>query len=197
MPDRVPRPRFRGAFEWSAGEYAYRAEVHNRVDGRPLSHSPLPPPGLDLSDIWWAALHDALDAISLVSTRRVAVRQERLHWALPRFLGADVSTEVMEWSTAHADVQWSNLAGPGLCILDWERWGLAPAGYDEATLYVSSLAAPAVADRVFQEFKSTLESTAGHFAQLVVASEYLQGMERGNNLELEAPLRKQVARLLG
>ncbi|WP_329162026.1 hypothetical protein OHB49_20580 [Streptomyces sp. NBC_01717] len=93
---------------------------------------------------------------------------------MPQFLGADVSTEVMEWSTAHADIQWSNLAGPELCILDWERWGLAPAGYDEATLYISSLTSPAVADRVFHEFKPMLESTAGHFAQLVVASEYLR-----------------------
>lgn len=34
-------------------------------------------------------------------------------------------------------------------------------------------------------------------SELVVASEFLQGMERGNNLELEAPLRRRVTELLG
>lgn len=197
MPDRIPRPRFRGAFEWSADAYAYRAEVHNRAEGRPLNRSPLAPSRLDLSPTWWAQLRDALDTISLVSTSRVAVRQERLRWALPRFLGTDVATEVLEWGTAHADIQWSNLTGPELCILDWERWGLAPAGYDAATLYISSLAVSSVADRVLREFKPILQSASGRFSQLVVASEYLQGIERGNNLELEAPLRKHLAHLLG
>lgn len=64
-------------------------------------------------------------------------------------------------------------------------------------LYISSLSEPPVAERVHREFTPILESPSGHFSELVVASEYLQGIGRGNNLELEAPLRELVARLLG
>ncbi|WP_266908510.1 MULTISPECIES: hypothetical protein [unclassified Streptomyces] len=41
-----------------------------------------------------------------------------------------------------------------------------------------------------------LQSASGSFSPLVVAGEYLQGTERGDNLELEASLRKHVAQLL-
>ncbi|MFE7462607.1 hypothetical protein ACFU6R_00690 [Streptomyces sp. NPDC057499] len=196
MSSDVPRPRFRGSFQWAADGYTYRADVHDQIKDRPISSGPLPPPGLTLPDAWWTALRTALDAIKAAATNRTAIKQERLHWALPRFLGVPVNTEVPEWSTIHADIQWSNLVGPDLCILDWERWGRGPAGYDEAALFISSLTAPAVAERVRHEFKHVLDTPAGHFSQLVVASEYLQGMERGNNLDLEAPLRTHVAKLL-
>ncbi|MFE4666260.1 hypothetical protein ACFRI7_05375 [Streptomyces sp. NPDC056716] len=127
----------------------------------------------------------------------MTIRQERLHWAMPEFLGIQVDTGIPEWATLHADIQWSNLVGPELCILGWERWGLGPAGYDEANLYISSLPEPSVADRVQREFAPALASPSGRFSQLAVASEYLRGIGRGNNLELEAPVRELVARLLG
>ncbi|MFE2043475.1 hypothetical protein ACFXAZ_21620 [Streptomyces sp. NPDC059477] len=197
MPDSVPRPRLENVRQWSEATYTYRAEVHERIEGGVISSTVMPPSGLDLPDAWWGSLRNALGAVSEVPTDRVAIRQERLHWAMPEFLGIQVDTEIPEWATLHADIQWSNLVGPELCILDWERWGLGPAGYDEANLYVSSLSEPSVADRVQREFAPALASPSGRFSQLVVAGEYLQGIGRGNNLELEAPLRELVARLLG
>ncbi|WP_438486226.1 hypothetical protein [Streptomyces sp. S186] len=53
-----------------------------------------------------------------------------------------------------------------------------------------------MATRVRRESAHVLETPAGRFSELVVASEYLQGMQRGNNLELEQPLRRRVAHLL-
>src|SRR5205807_245663 len=110
---------------------------------------------------------------------------------------AELDTKVPAWSTAHADIQWSNLTSPNLYILDWERWGMAPVGYDAATLYISSLTVPPVAARVRQEFADALDTPAGRFSELVVASEFLQGMQRGNNLDLETLLHQRVAHLLG
>ncbi|MER5632204.1 hypothetical protein [Streptomyces nitrosporeus] len=115
---------------------------------------------------------------------------------MPRFLGPDAPTEPPSWTTAHGDVQWSNLAGPTLQILDWERWGRAPEGYDAAVLYVSSLAVPALAKRVLDTFSTVLNSPSGRFSQLYAASEFIQGFERGNNLEIEEPVRELVTRLL-
>ena len=197
IPDTVPRPRFHAALEWTDADHAYHAELYERIQGSSLSDGPLPLPGLQLPDSWWTSLQASLAAIASISTDRVAIRQERLDWAMPEFLGSALDTRAPAWNTAHADIQWSNLTGPDLLILDWERWGLAPAGYDEATLYISSLGTPEVAARVQQAFEPTLASVAGRFSQLVVASEFLQGMQRGNNLDLERPLRRHVGLLLG
>ena len=194
---RPPGPRFHTAHEWADEDHAYRAELYERIQGSSLSDGPLPPPGLRLPDAWWISLKASLAAIASAGTDRVSVRQERLDWAMPEFPGTALDTRVPAWATAHADIQWSNLTGPDLLILDWERWGPAPTGYDEATLYISSLTAPQVAERVHRTFEPVLSSAAGRFSQLVVASEFLQGTQRGNNLEPEDPLRRQVAPLLG
>ncbi|WP_229921375.1 hypothetical protein [Streptomyces noursei] len=197
IPDKVPRPRLHSVHEWHDDEFAYRGELYDRVVQQPLSDGALISSEPTLPESWWAALRTSLDAVSSVETERIAIRQERLRWALPQFLdAADIETDVPSWSTAHADIQWSNLVGPDLCILDWERWGLAPTGYDAATLFISSLAVPEVASRIRREFADVLDTPAGRFSELVVASEFLQGMQRGNNLELEKPLRHRVAALL-
>lgn len=142
IPDTVPRPRLHTAHEWTDADHAYRAELYERIQGTSLSDGPLPPHGLQLPGSWWTSLRTSLTAIASTGTDRVAVRQERLDWAMPEFLGTALDTRVPAWTTAHADIQWSNLTGPDLIVLDWERWGLAPAGYDEATLYISSLTHP-------------------------------------------------------
>lgn len=196
IPTSVPRPRLHAVHDWSDKAYAYRAELYERVHDHPLSTTALPPARLHLPDAWWASLRDALREVASTETQRIAVRQQRLDWAMPEFLGVELDTKVPQWSTTHADIQWSNLTGPELHILDWERWGLAPTGYDEACLYVSSLTVPEIAEQVRHTFEDVLNSAAGRFSQLVVASEYLQGMQRGNNLELRDPLTKQVAHLL-
>lgn len=197
IPDSVPRPRLHAVHEWTTDTHAYHAELYDRVPRGALSATALPADDLFLPDSWWEELRGALAAVASVPTDRVAVRQERLDWAMPEFLGAVLDTRVPQWATTHADIQWSNLAaGPELVILDWERWGVAPAGYDEACLYISSLAAPKVAGRVWKAFAPVLSSKAGRFSQLVVASEFLQGIQRGNNLELEFPLKTLVAGLL-
>ncbi|MFF8367827.1 hypothetical protein ACF05W_03185 [Streptomyces lydicus] len=196
MPSSVPRPRLHHVHVWNHEHFVYRAEIYDRVSHQPLSNGALLDDAPDLPESWWSGLRKSLDTVAAVDTDRVAIRQERLRWALPKFLEAEVDTEVPAWSTAHADIQWSNLVGPDLCILDWERWGLAPVGYDAATLFISSLTVPDVAARVRREFAEVLDTAAGRFSELVVASEFLQGMQRGNNLALEWPLRQRVTYLL-
>lgn len=197
VPDEVPRPRLHGAHQWLQDGYTYRAELYDRVLHPTLSQSALLASALDLPQSWWDALGRALDSIASTKTGRIALREDRMAWRIEKFIGPQIETDDVEWRTAHADIQWSNLTGPDLRILDWERWGLAPVAYDAATLYVSSLTVPEAAARVRQELGHVLETPAGAFSELVVASEFLQGMERGNNLELETPLRRRVTELLG
>ncbi len=198
LPAAVPRPRIHRCDGWLGDAWGFRSELYERVKHEVISAGPLLLDGdPELPDSWWMRLRTSLATVSTVRTERLTMRPERLEWALPKFLDApDLNTRVPAWDTAHGDLHWANLTGPELTLLDWERWGRAPLGYDAATLYVSSLTAPATAARVRREFADLLDTDAGRFAELVVASEYLQGMERGNNRELEAPLRARVGELL-
>lgn len=196
MPSAVPRPRLRERRTWTDGGHGYLAELYERVDAPVIAPSePVLRREPDLGGEWWEELGAALDSISEVSTDRVAVRQQYLDRAMPQFLGFPVDTRVPAWSTAHGDLHWANLTSPTLAILDWEGWGIAPAGYDVALLHAYSLLVPGTAAEIRHRFSRTLDSESGRFAQLVVITELLQSTTRGDHLDLEKPLREHLAKL--
>lgn len=68
---------------------------------------------------------------------------------------------------------WGNVTGPELCVLDWESWGRAPAGYDACTLLCTSLQHLPTAARVREIFQPVLDSHSGHVALLGAVCRYL------------------------
>lgn len=196
VPPHVSRPCLRLVRQWRAGGNAFKAELYDHVVGTTVS----PTPALGtliptLPTAWWSELRKALVGLSAVHTDRVAVRQAYLDRAMPMylaFLDGPVSTTPPAWSTAHGDLHWANLAGPGLGILDWKGWGTAPAGYDAAMLHAYSLGVPKTARRVRRELATVLDSESGRFAELVVITELLQSAERGDNPELVPALRQRA-----
>ncbi|MCD9142936.1 hypothetical protein [Streptomyces albireticuli] len=120
-------------------------------------------------------------------------RQEYIRRALPEFLGVP-APDAITWTTAHGDLHWANLTAPGLRILDWEAWGRAPHGYDQATLYAYSLLQPATAARVRAAFPE-LDAPHTWTGQAVIAAELLQTLTRGDNHDLAGPLRAWACRL--
>ncbi|MFJ9696654.1 hypothetical protein [Kitasatospora sp. NPDC101183] len=197
MPPAVPRPRLRERRTWTEGEHGYLAELYDKVtDPTITTHEPVLREAPDLNGTWWDELVTALDAIAGVSSDRVAVRQEYLDRAMPEYLGTPIDTKVPAWTTAHGDLHWANLTAPALTVLDWEGWGLAPAGYDAALLHAYSLLVPDTAAEIRRRLGHVLETPAGRFAELVVITELLQTVTRGDSLELEAPLRTRLAHLV-
>ncbi|MFJ1590443.1 hypothetical protein ACIOD0_09395 [Kitasatospora albolonga] len=195
VPRRVPRPRLHLVREWTEGQDAYRAEFYEFVADGALSSSPVLTEAPRLTAAWWSGLRTALGCLAAVRTERTAVRQAYLDRAMPKYLGflpGPVPTAPPAWSTAHGDLHWGNLCGPELSILDWEGWGVAPAGYDAALLHAHSLAVPEAAERVRRELSDVLVSDAGRFAELVVITELLQSAERGDNPELVPALRQRA-----
>ncbi|WP_097917033.1 hypothetical protein [Streptomyces sp. b84] len=195
VPRLVPRPRLHLVREWTEGDDAYRAELYDCVADGALSPSPVLTETPRLTAAWWSGLRTALGHLSTVRTERTAVRQAYLDRAMPKclaFLDGPVPTAPPAWSTAHGDLHWANLSGPELSILDWEGWGMAPAGYDAALLHAYSLAVPGIAERVRMELSGILASDAGRFAELVVITELLQSAERGDNRELVPALRHRA-----
>ncbi|MFH9353509.1 hypothetical protein [Kitasatospora sp. NPDC017646] len=197
MPPAVPRPRLRERRTWAEGEYGYLAELYDKVTAPTVTiHEPILRAVPDLDDTWWGTLSTALDAIATLPSDRVAVRQEYLDRAMPRYLGIPIDTTVPAWTTAHGDLHWANLTSPTLAVLDWEGWGIAPAGYDAALLHAYSLLVPEAAADVLQRLGHILNTPTGRFAELVVITELLQTTTRGDNLELEEPLRHRLEHLL-
>ncbi|QKW19398.1 hypothetical protein HUT16_10235 [Kitasatospora sp. NA04385] len=197
MPSNLPRPRLRRRLTWTSGEHGYLAELYDPVPHRTVTvDGPVLRDEPDLDAAWWLGLAGALDSVAGVRTGRVAVRQEYLDRAMPQFLGAAVDSRAPAWSTAHGDLHWANLTAPSLSILDWEGWGLAPAGFDAAMLHAYSLLVPETAAQVRHQLGHLLHTPAGRFSELAAITMLLQTVQRGDNLDLEKPLRERASLLL-
>jgi hypothetical protein len=176
VPPTVPRPRLINLEDWSADGWDYRAELYEFVSTPPVSKSPILRDGVDLPDSWWHDLHRALDHLARVPTHREAVREQYIRRRVPEFTG--ITPGEITWTTAHGDLHWANLTGPQLTLLDWEGWGTAPTGYDAANLYLHSLPAPDLAERIRKEFAHVLETPAGRVGELTACTEILQAAAR-------------------
>ncbi|MFF2142128.1 hypothetical protein [Kitasatospora sp. NPDC058190] len=193
IPASVPRPRLHDALDWTEADWFYQADVFDLV-GPAVSSTPdlRDDPGLD--DGWWTALKDALAGTAKAPSTKITLREAWVEEVFPKHLGIPAPAEV-ERTTGHGDLQWANLTTGPLKILDWERWGLVPVGYDPAVLWVSSLLVPEVADRIRIEFADVLDTPTGRVGQLIALAEMLQAVDRGYYPEL-APLLADRAREL-
>lgn len=176
----VSKPQWHRGIEWSqpGDPMMWRADETDLLPSAPVGSSVLAAEPA-LPDDWWQALNTSLDALVEQHTRRVAtpdtvmITQSRVAQAIRRFLPGDVDTTVQRWLPAHADLNWANVTGPEFCLFDWEDWGVAPQGLDAASLWGSSLAVPALAERVRRERTDDLESRDGKLMVLFVCAKIL------------------------
>jgi len=197
LPRALPRPRLHATCSWTDDHWRYRAELFDRAPNAisptlVITHDP------DLPAAWWEQLRDALHTLANTPTPRIAVQQQYLDHAMPRLLGTPINTRSLApWTTCHGDLHFANLIGPDLLMLDWEGWGMAPAGYDAARLHATCLLRPATAALVREELAEFLDTPAGRHAELVVITELLHNLRYGTATELTAHLRSRAAQVLG
>ncbi|MFD7588336.1 hypothetical protein ACFV84_23225 [Kitasatospora sp. NPDC059811] len=196
IPDDVPRPRLHGVLDWAEGEHGYRADVIDHITDPVVSTRPELASDPNLPDTWWHALHTATQHLATAEGTRTTVRDTWIQKAFPQYLGVP-GPAVVERVTGHGDFHWGNLTGPTLTILDWERWGLVPLGFDPGLLHANSLFVPAVATRVRREFAAVLDTPAGRIGELAAIAEMLQAVARGWYPELAAPLADRARELTG
>ncbi|MFI0914207.1 hypothetical protein [Streptomyces abikoensis] len=187
------RPALLAVHDVSQAGVAYRAELSEHMEQPVISSDPVLRAPIGMSSTWWADLRTALDMIAITDTERVAVRQEYIDRALPEFLGI-AAPQTIGWSTAHGDLHWANLTAPQLRLLDWEGWGRAPYGYDQATLLAYSLLESAAAEHVRQVFPE-LGTAATWAGEAVIVAELLQTIGRGHNEDLAGPLHRWADQL--
>jgi hypothetical protein len=192
----VPKPRVLQVHEWTEQIRSIRAELMTLVPACVCSDTQELRGELDLADEWWTSLRHALDVLAIHPTERVGTTQEGISRRLLAFFGDRIDPTVSIWNTAHGDLQWANLTAPDAYLLDWEGWGIAPAGYDAATLYCYSLLAPDTARRVYETFADILDTPDGTRAQLHVIGRLLLRVDGGDYPDLANPLHRHAQRLL-
>ncbi|MDH6116998.1 hypothetical protein ABH930_000417 [Kitasatospora sp. GAS204A] len=191
----VPRPRLHDALDWTEAGCFYQADVFD-FTGPVVSATPDLRDDPKLGDSWWAGMKSALNGIATAPGTKVTLRPAWMAEVFPNYLGIPAPTKV-ERITGHGDLHWANLTARPFMILDWERWGLVPVGYDPALLWVSSLLVPAVANRIRAEFSDILDTPAGRVGQLAALAEMLQAVDRGYYPELAPLLADAAHRLTG
>ncbi|GHC88260.1 hypothetical protein GCM10007079_33070 [Nocardiopsis terrae] len=200
LADQVPMPRVVDTAEWTEsdpedGQVTVRAYLFEHVDQQAISPTPTlaTDPGVD--EEWWAdlrATHDTIRATSAAGRSRSPKHVARwVHKVAPA-----LDTSGIVWESAHGDWHWANLLAPRLVVLDWEGFGLAPAGFDAACLLTYSLTHPPTADRVRVDFADELAGDSGLLAQVYAASWISSAIEEGFHPELREPLKRHIEALL-
>ncbi|WP_230885494.1 phosphotransferase [Streptomyces spinoverrucosus] len=190
---RVRKPLLYDTTESVGDGCAYQAELHQYVAEPVCSSSPVLSDELDLPAQWWESLRADVESVSSTATDRVAARQEWVNRTVPSFLDMP-GPRITDWATAHGDLHPANLTIRTPYVLDWEGFGMAPAGYDAAMLLAYSLYATGFADRVRDTFP-VLETEPGRVAQIIVMTELLQSASRGDHPEFVPALHALAAEM--
>ncbi|MGH8908879.1 MAG: phosphotransferase family protein [Egibacteraceae bacterium] len=192
----VAKPAWFGHQEWDRNGCRVRAELMTFIAAPVCSLTPELRTRPELPTAWWDSLRRSLDALAARPTQRIAVSQDLVARRLLGFFGDRLDARVTAWSTSHGDLHWANLTAPACCLLDWEGWGLAPAGYDVAMLYCASLLQPDVAREVYEVFADLLDAPEGQRAQLCAIAHLLLRVNYGHHTDLAGPLHRHATRPL-
>jgi phosphotransferase family enzyme len=201
----VPKPEVLRWSDWTnADSYLngrrLRGEVMTLAPGSTIASDSVLLDDPKLPESWWHDLDAALAALAAhpvnmddeLGAVQYTINGARAH------LDIELPDEIfagLEWTTAHADLHWGNLRGPELCILDWESWRPAPAGYDVATLYCTSLLHPSTAERL--RARPVFTTRSGQIALLFAIVRYLWVVGEGSDIDqLDQPLRVAASQAL-
>ncbi|MBX4176799.1 MULTISPECIES: hypothetical protein [Streptomyces] len=198
----VVQPSWQGCVVWRDADTSvmWRADETDLLPAAPVGSAVLSETP-ELPDKWWEALNASLDALAAQKTRRVAtpdtdtITQTLITESVRSIVPDGLDTTVQRWVPAHADLNWANVTAPVFSLFDWEDWGNAPQGLDSASLWASSLAVPALADRVRQERRHVLESREGKLMTLFVCSKILGPYAHPEDPRLE-PARRMAEQII-
>ncbi|WP_328831184.1 hypothetical protein OHT77_28025 [Streptomyces sp. NBC_00252] len=198
----IAQPEWHGCVVWRAtdGPVMWRADETELLPGAPVGSAILSD-APELPDDWWEALNASLDALAAQSTRRIAtpdtdtITQALVTESIRNVFSDDFDTTIEQWVPAHADLNWANMTAPAFGLFDWEDWGSAPRGLDAASLWASSLAVPALADRVWRERRSDFESRDGKMMTLFACSKILGPYAHPEDPRLE-PARRMAEQVV-
>jgi hypothetical protein len=188
----VPKPTVMRWHEWDDDGRHMRGELSTYVQDPTIADDTVLTSPISISDSWLASLRDALTALEQNPVPPHGVDLEDVSHGAQAYFGIALDPTKVRWTAAHCDLHWGNVTVPTFVIIDWEIWGRAPAGYDAATLYCTSLLQPAVSRRIWQSLASFLDTPDGRLATIAAAVRLLRFVDAGEYLALARPLRAHV-----
>lgn len=201
----VAMPEWIGGVAWRGEEpgatVMWRADETEWVPDAPVKPAGTLLADPHLSEAWWSVFNASMDALARQETTRLATpdtvpaTQTHVSAVIEAAFPGVVDTTIDQWSCAHADLNWANLTAPACWFLDWEDWGRAPRGLDAATVWGSSLAVPALADRVRLERRADLASRTGKLMSLFYCAK-IAGPGAAADDPLVEPARREADRLI-
>lgn len=126
----LPIPQWYAGVSWHDQDrrVMWRADETQLIDQAPVGRAAA---ATALPDSWWTEFDTAMDDLAAGNTPRLAtpglepISIDRVRAVIAKVF-ADAPAPIDQWTTAHADLNWANMTGPQLWILDWEDWGRAP-----------------------------------------------------------------------
>ncbi|WP_007024670.1 hypothetical protein [Saccharomonospora iraqiensis] len=191
----VRKPAWHQSATWTdlGRDLVWRADEMELISA-PVVDDPADAAALPVS--WWARLRESLAALAAHETERVGMSQRHVTRRVREVFGSAVDVTVDDWTTAHTDLHWGNVTTEAQ-LLDWEDWGLAPAGLDAATLWQAALPFPAVAARVEDGFAAELTTRSGRIARLLQCANAIRAAGRlGHPTPLSRPATNAARELI-
>jgi hypothetical protein len=191
----LPKPIITRWAEWDDGGRTMRGELGTYIADAVVAPGMALEAELGPTEAWLSGLRGALDTLATVPLPENGLDADDINDGIQTFFGTDLDISMVPWTAAHCDLHWGNITAPNLYLLDWEIWGKAPAGYDAATLYCTSLLAPRTADLIQATLAHHLDTHAGRAATLAVATRFLRFADEGDCRSLAVPLRRHAERV--
>jgi hypothetical protein len=194
----VPMPRLLRDFEMNAGGLRCHALQFSQAPSPVILDTPwIVATPLSIDEEWLAKLKHAVDRISSAPLTRWLIHPGAAVRIIAQRFGRKAPHTVDEWRPAHGDLNWSNLTAPDLTLLDWERWGAAPRGFDAATLLSFSARDADLFHRIEALFADDLNTTSGVVARLFQYARRLARLDAAGGDPVEhRRLKDDAARLL-
>ena len=188
----VPKPDIIRWQDWDDNGRHIRGEVSTYVEDSTIADDMLLTAPADISGPWLASLRDALIALEQNPVPTGGVDLDDVSHGAQAYFGCELDLAKVRWTAAHCDLHWGNVTAPTFTIIDWEIWGRAPAGYDAATLYCTSLLQPPISVGIWQALAPFPDTPDGRLATVAAAVRLLRFVDGGDYLPLARPLREHV-----
>jgi hypothetical protein len=176
---RVGKPTWYRTDEFKYGRDEMRGDLMSVAPSAACARGMILARAVEVSDGWLRALRCSVEALAQWPTDRVMIPQHRVTSHVLARVGSSFPCRVERFVCGHSDLSWANVTAPTFCLLDWDDWGLAPAGYGPALLYASALLQPDVAQAVYATFADDLDSSDGRVSLILAADRLLIGVGDG------------------
>lgn len=146
-------------------------------------------------------LRDVVDAIQSTPADSLFQPPDTIsQWLSETFGPGTYSAAAAEWTSAHCDFHWGNILAEGAGVVDWDMFGLAPKGFDAASIVLFSASDKRLFERLYPAFRTVLATDSGRVATVFAAARILRlirGKAFGHLRHYEPHVRDAVKTMLG